>query len=167
MSPALKTQGESEKSQPIRIALVGVGNELYGDDAAGVKIVRTLRHRLPQISSVIILDAGPSPESFTGVIRRFAPGLVVIIDAADMGEPPGTIQWIEWQQVTGLSAATHRLPPTVLAKFLMKDVSSRVVLLGIQAATVEFDQPISKPVKNAIRNIINSLFQILFENGYL
>ena len=30
----------------------------------------------------------------TGEIRAFKPGLIVFIDAADMGEAPGTVRWI-------------------------------------------------------------------------
>ncbi|TLN06394.1 hydrogenase maturation protease, partial [bacterium] len=101
-----------------RLALLGIGNELNGDDAAGVLVLRALRARLASRPHLLLLEAGLAPEAFTGPLRRFAPDCVILIDAALLDEAPGTVARVDWQQTDGLSATTHTLPPSVLVKFI-------------------------------------------------
>lgn len=145
--------------QPLRLALVGLGNELDGDDAAGVLVARRLMplaspHRL-------ILDVGPAPENFTGPLRRFAPDFVLLVDAAHLNQPPGTIAYVDWQDVDGLSASTHSLPPSVFANFLISQLNCQVGLLVVQAAHLQFDQPPSPAVQRAVQRITAGLTELL------
>jgi hydrogenase 3 maturation protease len=103
---------------------------------------------------VLVIDAGPSPENFTGLLRHFQPNLVILIDAADMGDPPGTVHWIEWDDVDGMSASTHRLPPGTLASFLMTELGCRAALLGIQVGDVGIDQPMTPAVNAAVEQLV-------------
>jgi hydrogenase 3 maturation protease len=64
-----------------RIAVVGIGNELNGDDAAGILAARKLSKKYcPQKVDensphpvFIVIEAGLAPEAFTGPLRRFRP----------------------------------------------------------------------------------------------
>ena len=105
------------RCDPPRIAIVGIGHQLRGDDAAGVMAARALKQLYGQVPDrrLLVVDAGPAPENCTGPLRRFDPDLVILIDAAEMNEAPGTIRWLAWQETSGLSASTHTLPPYVLA----------------------------------------------------
>ena len=59
--------------RPARVAILGVGNEMKGDDGAGVRVVRELSQRMPATPGVLLVDAGQAPENFTGPLRRFRP----------------------------------------------------------------------------------------------
>lgn len=120
--------------RPARVAILGIGNELNGDDAAGVRVVRELAARLPATPGVLLIDGGIAPENFTGPLRRFRPDLVIEIDAALLDEPPGTTRAIDWREADGLSASTHTLPPSVLASYLVSETGCEVRLIGIQPA---------------------------------
>jgi len=144
-----------------RLALVGVGSELYADDAAGVLAARRLKAALGERPQLLVIDAGPAPENFTGVLRRFQPDLVILIDAADMGEPPGAVRWIGWGEVDGMSASTHRLPPSSFASFLKIELGCQVWLLGIQPGNVGLDQPMTPEVATAVARIINEFSHIV------
>ena len=81
---------------------MGVGHELSRDDRVGTWVAQQLR---PFTSDTFCpIEGGHAPENTTGRIRKFAPDLVLIVDAAVLNEPPGTIQWIDWEQAGGLSA---------------------------------------------------------------
>lgn len=150
------------KTDPnFRLALVGIGNELNGDDGIGVAVVRALQKPLKGRENLLLLEAGPAPEAFTGPLRRFAPQLVALIDAADMGEQPGCVQWLPWQAAEGMSASTHTLPPTVLSSFLVSEIGCEVALIGIQPAQMEMEQPLSPPVRSALRRLSRGLTDIL------
>jgi hydrogenase 3 maturation protease len=146
-----------------RIAIVGIGNTLRSDDAAGIFVARALTSSRsildPKI--VLVIDAGHAPENRTGDLRRFAPKMILLIDAADMGELPGTIRWIEMDQLDGMSASTHTLPLSMLAKYLTLELNCPIVLLGIQPKSNEVGEIVSTEVKGAIREIVEDLIHML------
>src|ERR1051325_8726537 len=106
---------------------------------------------------VLIIEAGHAPENTTGEIRKFAPDLVLMVDAADMGETPGTIQWIPEESIDGMSASTHSLPLSMLARYLTLELNCTVVVLGIQPDSNETGEDISLGVSGAIQEIVDEL----------
>ncbi len=147
--------------RPARIAVVGIGNDLNGDDGAGPRVVRELAARLTATPGLLLLDAGLAPENFSGPLRRFRPDLVLEIDAADQGHPPGSTAWINWEEADGLSASTHTLPPSVFANYLVAELGCRVALIGIQPATLELNAPLSPAVDRACTTLADALCQWL------
>ena len=148
----------SKPDQALRVAIVGIGQELRGDDASGVNVARTLQLlETNHGSSLLVIDAGAAPENFTGQLRRFDPDLVLLIDAAQLNEAPGSIRWLDWQETSGLSASTHTLPPHVLAEYLVNELNCEVALIGIQPQGNEFDAPLSPPVQQAVEEIVQTL----------
>src|SRR5512132_511548 len=87
----------SQQPSKPRVAIVGIGNTLRSDDAAGIFVARALMGSrfVPDPSTLLVIDAGHAPENRTADLRRFAPELILLIDAAEMGETPGAIRWIE------------------------------------------------------------------------
>lgn len=147
--------------QPPRIAIVGIGHELRGDDAAGVALVRVLRARVAAHERLLVIDAGPAPENVSGSLRRFMPDLVLLIDAAHMGAEPGSTQWLAWQAATGVSASTHSLPIHVLGAYLEAELGCEVALLGIQPAHTSFGAPLSHAVEQSVSVTAEALADIL------
>lgn len=151
--------------RPIRAAVVGFGHELRGDDAAGIAVARALGPLVDGLSDVFVIDAGTAPENQTGPLRRFAPDLVVLVDAAQMGEPPGAVRWLDWQETSGLSASTHTLPPFLVARFLAEDVGCAVALIGLQPAHNTFDAPLSAVMQRAVADVVTTLADLLTAAG--
>jgi hydrogenase 3 maturation protease len=146
-----------------RLAIVGIGNELNGDDAAGSLVARSLREKKCNwgIYCPLVIDAGVAPENMTGEIREFKPGLIVFIDAADMGEAPGTVRWIAMDEIDGMSASTHRMPLSMLAQYLTLELGCDIVLLGIQPSTVKMGEELSEPVRRVVENMSDDLCDLL------
>ena len=63
-----------------RIVILGMGNELDGDDAAGIQVARRLQSSLADCPHVLVIDGGNAPESYTGKIRQFGPDFVLLVD---------------------------------------------------------------------------------------
>ena len=139
--------------------MLGVGNAMRSDDAAGLLVARFLSQRNWELDAnrVLIVEAGQAPENSTGELRRFHPDVVLIVDAADMGETPGAIQWIPEESIDGMSASTHSLPLSLLARYLKLDLSCTVAILGIQAASNEVGENVSPEVLEAIDEIVAEL----------
>jgi hydrogenase 3 maturation protease len=142
--------------RPARVALVGIGNELNGDDAVGVRVVRSLAARLGPREDLLLLEAGTAPENFTGPLRRFRPDLVLLFDAASFDQPAGATMTIDWADIDGCSASTHTLPPSVFGRFLVEELGCRLALVGIQPARLDFGEPLSAPVMAAADRLVVS-----------
>jgi hydrogenase 3 maturation protease len=153
--------------RPPRVAVVGMGHELRGDDAAGVAVARTLQSCLPRFNgfresgAFIVIDAGPAVENCTGLLRRFGPDLVLLIDAAQMDDTPGAVRWLAWEETDGLSASTHTLPPRVLAQYLTSELGCEVALVGIQPADTTMGAPLSPPVQASVQSVAQALAEML------
>jgi hydrogenase 3 maturation protease len=144
----------------VRIAVLGVGNEFNGDDAAGILTVRALRRsqaRAVLSPSILVIDAGLAPENFSGKLRSFGPQLVILIDAALMDAEPGEIRWLAWQAAAGQSASTHTLPLSMFSSFITRELGCQVALLGVQPLQTGPGYPVSLPVRNAVRRLTRGL----------
>ncbi len=146
-----------------RTAVLGVGSEFNGDDAAGIVVVRRLLKGKGEMEALLAVEGGAAPENATATLRRFAPELVIFVDCADMDAAPGTIAWLDVNDLDGLSATTHSLPLSVLAKYLQTEIGCEIGLIGIQPETLAFGAPFSPPVQRAVKQVaaeLRKLFRI-------
>ena len=148
-----------------RVAVLGIGNDLSGDDAVGALVARELAARVGRRADCLVLDAGTAPENFTGPLRRFRPDFVLLVDAAQLSAEPGTVAWLDWRQTDGLSASTHTLPVSVLAQFLVQELACRVALLVVQPAQLEFGRPLSAAVRRAADRVVDGLAETLVQRA--
>jgi len=147
--------------RPRRLSLIGIGNELGGDDAAGVAVIQRLQAVLSDRNALQLINAGAAPENITGAVRRFQPTAIVLFDAADFGGEPGEVSLLDWRDTTGFSASTHSLPLHVFAAYLSGELGCPVVLVGIQPLSLDFDAPLSLPVEQAVDGIVTEIQDIL------
>nr|MDO8100259.1 hydrogenase maturation peptidase HycI [Candidatus Njordarchaeota archaeon] len=144
-----------------RLLILGVGNHLKGDDAAGIEFARQLKRQVGFSSKINIIEAGLAPENFTWVIRKFHPSHILIVDAAQMGMPPGSMRIVEKGEIAGFSFSTHNLSLSLLVSYIKKEFDSEVVMVGIEPSNLEFGETISKPVVDAVERLIGTLRQVL------
>lgn len=143
-----------------KIALLGVGAELRGDDAVGESIAREVKRKCkkPQVK---VFFGATAPENLTGEIKKFHPTHVVIIDAADLKKKPGAIALIEPEDTRGVSFSTHQLPFKILSDYLVNSLNCKVLIIGIQPELLRFGCGLSAAVSNAARQIREALCAVL------
>ena len=151
--------------QPFRLAVLGVGHELYGDDAVGVWLAGQLLAQAGGNSRLLAVEAGPAPENFTGLLRRFAPDVVLLVDAALMNLEPGGIGWLNWRDSTGFSASTHTLPLHILSGYLAAELGCEVDLIGIQPESDGIGEPLSPKVRQAALDVVQGILEVLEPAG--
>ena len=125
-----------------RVCILGVGTELCHDDAAGLYLIERLAERLKAPVNeaegrLLLVSGGPAPENFSGVIREFRPDLLIVVDAAFLELPTGSIQLLPEESAAGLSFSTHMLPLPMLLSYLKLACNCQTCLVGIQPATTE------------------------------
>jgi hydrogenase 3 maturation protease len=144
-----------------RLLVLGVGNELRGDDAAGIEFARRLKRRLGRSNIISVVEAGVVPENFIGVVRKFRPSHILVVDAARMGTPPGSMRIVEKSEISGLSFSTHNLSLSFLVSYFEKEFHSSVVVIGIEPVNSDFGSALSKPVIDAVESLVAEVRRIL------
>jgi hydrogenase 3 maturation protease len=113
-----------------RIAIVGIGDEFSAVDQLGMEAAREVEQM--HLPGVRVFFTGTVPESMTGPLREFHPDHVLLLDASDMGSPPGTVAIIDPERIPGGHFSTHALPLSAVMEFIEKDSGTAVTLIGIQ-----------------------------------
>ncbi len=142
-----------EPRRSSKIALVGIGHELRGDDAAGLRVVRGLTGS----ETLLVIEAGAAPENHTHTLRRFQPALVLLFDAAQMNLAPGEIRLIDLNAIDGFGASTHTTPLTLFAQYVCAALGCEALLVGIQPGNSALDAPLTPEVKRAVRTLRRAL----------
>lgn len=151
----------TKKTAESRIAIVGIGNTLRSDDAAGILAAHALMDSrvIRDDKTLLVMDAGHAPENAISQLRRFEANIVLLIDAAEMGERPGAVRLIDMDEIEGMSASTHSLPLSMLANYLVLELGCTVMLLGIQPKSNDIGESISHEVAGAVRDVVSTIVE--------
>jgi hydrogenase 3 maturation protease len=148
----LKKELKNRLANAKKVAVLGIGSQLKGDDASGIAAVLRLKElvaKSPKSSDVEVFIGGTAPENITGEIRRFGPSDLIIIDSADIGGSPGDIKLIGLEEIGGVSFSTHNLPASMLIAYLMQFLKCNVFVIGIQPKSLDFGVGLSPEVDKA------------------
>ena len=137
--------------------ILGLGNLVHTDDGAGVHAIERLilDPRVP--GSVRLIDGGTLGlgliSHLSGVER------LLVIDAVDAGEVPGTVMRFEGEALKGLpgKASVHQLgfADLMVALELLGDRPRQVVLLGIQPESTEWGAELTPCIEAALSKVVN------------
>ena len=136
--------------------VIGIGNLLRSDDGAGVEVVqRLLRLNLPP--EVEICDGGTLGTELSSVIEQRR--RVVVIDAIDAGDPPGTVHRLKPEDVqattgSGLSVHDFHLLHALDETRLLERAPDQVVILAVQVGSVAAGIGLTPPVREAVDQLI-------------
>jgi hydrogenase 3 maturation protease len=78
-----------------------------------------------------------------------------------MNSEPGTIKFINKENLSYISTSTHSMSLSFLIKYLENDIDFKFMLVGIEPVNMELDKNLSKKVLNSIeliKNIFISVF---------
>lgn len=146
-----------------RIAILGVGNEFMGDDGLGVEAVRRIKAAVGKVNrSVLILECGTTPESYTRQLVEFKPDLILVIDAVDFKGKPGSTILLEAHQLDRTSLSTHKPSFKVMRRYLeMLGLRFKMLVLGVQPGYVGFASNLTIEVDKTIDLIVRGMVKAL------
>ncbi len=137
-----------------RLLVLGTGNALKADDAAGLLVASLLDRRLNrrQKTRVKVLRVYELLDAYNRRIKRLKPSHLIIVDALDTGRQPGSIMAARLEPGRRKKKKISSEFYFLLEK-LSADSACRIYFLGIQPALLDFGHPISPPVKEACRKV--------------
>lgn len=147
----------SPRKQPVKIAVIGVGNLLLKDEGIGVHIVRELQQKsLP--AGVEVRDGGVGGLDLLDILEKASHALLV--DAADMGLAPGSVRRFKPDEVQAGGDAPRfsshdvgLLDVLKLAQALNRS-PEEVVIFGIQPKEITWSTELSPEVRAAVPEVI-------------
>jgi hydrogenase 3 maturation protease len=132
--------------------ILGIGNALKQDDGAGPALIKKLQGR--SRTGLELIDGGTAPENFSGKIKEFKPGTLILADAVDLKAEPGAFRIIEAERFGLDSFSTHNIPFPVFISYLKEALPElKVYVLGIQPKRVALGEGLSLEVSQAIEKI--------------
>jgi hydrogenase maturation protease HycI len=149
---------ENEAPLMRRPVLIGMGNEINGDDGAGVYVVREVGKSARKFH---IIDAGTQPDNFTTRISSLGPSHSLFIDAGFIDGPPGAVSLLPPENINeALAFHTHYIPLNYVIRRIQKGCGCRVVIIGIKPASLEPGDGLSRAVKEAADRLIDALLRL-------
>lgn len=139
----------------VDVVILGIGNSFRKDDFVGVAVVRSLERA--RLSRVHIIETGEVPESYLGVVENIHPTHVLIVDAAEMDAPVGSIILASPEKIAGLSLSTHTLPLSVVSDYLASMTKAKIALLGIQPKVIDFGEGLSQELRDIVEPLGQSI----------
>jgi len=140
-----------------RVAIVGVGNPMRGDDGAGPHIVARLEGR----TEALLVDAGEVPEDYVDKIAGHKPDVVCVIGAASLGIAPGGLGLIESEEFGEASFSTHSPSMAPFAMSLETDTHCQVFAIGIQPRQTTLNAVLSPEVEEACYGLVDLIATVL------
>lgn len=133
----------TSSSPESKLALVGLGHPLRGDDYVGSCIIKGIIKTCGGVRSgnVYLFDAEDNLEHAITKLSRIGPKQVVFIDACEMGAKPGETKLLPIDETTYPFFTTHGIPLKVLTERLL--MGCKVWVLAIQPKETDFGDDLS------------------------
>lgn len=143
-----------------KIVVLGLGNPLFQDEGLGIHLIHQLmREKIDK--RVELIDGGTDALALLGVVEEAE--YLLIIDAIDGEQPPGSIQKISGEELphlTGSRMSVHQIGfQEVLALASLRGrLPSHLVLIGVQPQSLDWGIKLSLPVAAAVPRVIEMVY---------
>ncbi len=151
----------------LKTAVIGVGNDLMGDDAIGPHIVRELIKRKVLPEEVLLIDEGRGGMRLVHHIKDM--DRVIIIDAADIGKDPGEYKVFRPEEVesikdlSGTNIHEWDLLKMLELSKMLGECPKEVLILAIQPKDLKLGEEISSELLERVGEYIEKV-NTLVEN---
>jgi hydrogenase 3 maturation protease len=152
-----KLRGALEKLRGSRTVILGIGNTLKGDDAAGPAVCEGLSR---ESVAADVIDAGTVPENYIGRVIKLAPEYLVIVDAVDLGADPGSIEILDISRIAGISVSTHAPSAGLFLDMIRAETGCEVLFIAIQPAGLGTGEGLSEEAGRAVKTVVSALVDI-------
>ena len=136
--------------------IIGIGNELRGDDAAGIELVR----RLDQAGYSPTLLVYTNPENYLRRISQIPHTVRLWVDIVHLVGRPGEFRILQAEEIDQVAISTHNFSLTVVFRFLQETHPADDFLLGIQPKSTELGAALSQEVSQSISAIARFILEV-------
>ena len=136
-----------------KVVMLCIGNIERGDDGLGPYFAAMIKGKAPYE----VIDAGTTPENWTGVVARLNPDTIIIVDAISFDGRPGETRIFKGDDLRTGKISTHDVSPKLLIEYLKESTNADIYILGIKPESNEFGKGLSLSVKMSLDNAAKAL----------
>jgi hydrogenase maturation protease len=137
------------------ILILGIGNTLLTDEGVGVRVMQALEERLAGREDLEFMDGGTMSFSLAAPIAEHRS--LIVIDAAEMGSPAGSVAVYEGDAMDRFLGSNRKRSVHEVALIDLMAVAllegllpPRRALVAIQPQQLDWGQDLSPPVAAAL-----------------
>jgi len=150
-----------------QVLVLGIGNTLLSDDGIGVHVVEALRRREREGTAMplVLRDGGTLGLSLLPEIERCT--ALVLIDAVELGAPPGEVRSFEGTAMDALLAGRKRSPHAVGIADLMEAARltgcqpARRALIAVQPGSLDWGTEPTEAVAVSVPRACSAVLSII------
>lgn len=145
-----------------KVAIIGIGNPVMGDDSIGPRLVAELEGSVPGVD---LIDMGTGGMQLVHILAEYR--AVILIDSADMGLPPGDSRLFSPEDVVSLKETrAYSLHDWDVLRSIeisreLGEAPERILILAVQPATLEMVEKLSPEVETGIPHYVEELRRAL------
>lgn len=159
--------GEEVTRRSPRVTVLGIGNLLLRDEGVGVHLIQRLTERVHS-PNVSLIDGGTTPDVLSLVDSNV--DKLIIVDAAVVGDQPGTIYRFQVDDLDSAAPAPVSLHEigVVDSLKLMKAFGNRpkaVTILGIEPKVIDYGLELSPELEQTMPRLIELVLEEITETN--
>jgi hydrogenase maturation protease len=145
--------------------ILGIGNTLLSDEGAGIHALNLLQSRHPDLKNITYIDGGTLSFTLAAYIEDC--DNLVVLDAAELKAPPGTVKTMAGEEMDTFLGAARRSPHEVglldlfdIAR-LTESLPENRALIGIQPASIEWGMAPTAGVADGLPVAVEQAIELL------
>ena len=153
-----------------KLKIIAVGNDLYGDDGIGNAVLNALS-QIPEMKEIELIDGATDA---LGLIDHFeGTEHIIIVDAAQMGEKPGTVKVFSREDVKlkikmdHLSVHGISLAETFDIAQAVDSLPEKITIIGIEPKNIGISETLSDVVTKSIPEVVSNIMNLTNFNNSL
>ncbi|MCX7247332.1 MAG: HyaD/HybD family hydrogenase maturation endopeptidase [Burkholderiales bacterium] len=133
----------------MRAVVLGIGNTILTDEAAGVRAVELLEQRYRMPDNVLVIDGGTSGMEMIEDLSDL--DFLIVIDVVKTGAAPGTVVKIAGDEIPvffrrKLSPHQIALPDVLASLELLDAMPKEIIVLGVEPISLELGMEMTDTV---------------------
>lgn len=151
--------------------ILGIGNTLLCDEGAGIHVLNLLQSSWPADPGIVYIDGGTLSFTLAAYIEDCQN--LIVLDAAELRSPPGTVRAMVGSDMDEFLGAARRSPHEVglldlfdIAR-LTESLPVNRALIGIQPGRIEWGMRPTDAVEEALPAAVQEASRLLMEWGHV
>ena len=154
----------------MRAVVLGIGNTILTDEAAGVRAAMALEGAYQIPDNVQVIDGGTSGMEMIEDLSDL--DLLIVIDVVKTGAAPGTVVKIAGDDIPvffrrKLSPHQIALPDVLASLELLGTMPQEIVVLGVEPVSLELGMEMTPTVADKIPTLVDMAVAELTQRGYV
>ena len=153
----------------MRAVVLGIGNTILTDEAAGVRAVEALERAYKLPGNVLAIDGGTSGMEMIEDLSNL--DFLIVLDVVKTGAAPGTVVKIAGKEIPvffrrKLSPHQIALPDVLASLELLDTIPKEIVVLGVEPISLELGMEMTPTVAEKIPVLVAMAAAELSSRGY-